>query len=159
RELTEIADKVVRPQLERSPGVGEVRIIGGLPRSINIWGGADPLGAHPIPIINVRDAGVRPNADPPGGDGTAGLNESALRTMGRIVEPRDFNDLAIATLGGVAVRVRDIGYAEDGTKEQRSAARLNGVPTVIMEVRRQSGENTVAVIEGVKLRLARLREQ
>src|SRR5207253_5953092 len=52
-----------------------------------------------------------------------------------------------------------IGFAEDGTKEQRSAARLNGVPTVIMEVRRQSGENTVAVIEGVKAKLARLREQ
>src|SRR5437763_372272 len=44
-------------------------------------------------------------------------------------------------------------------KEQRSAARLNGVPTVIMEVRRQSGENTVAVIEGVKGKLARLRDQ
>src|SRR2546422_6177125 len=56
-------------------------------------------------------------------------------------------------------RVRDVGYAEDGTKEQRSAARLNGVPTVIMEVRRQSGENTVAVIEGVKAKLVRLRDQ
>src|SRR5207253_2908373 len=64
-----------------------------------------------------------------------------------------------ATLNGVPGRVRDIGFAEDGTKEQRSAARLNGVPTVIMEVRRQSGENTVAVIEGVKAKLARLREQ
>ena len=159
RELTEIADKIVRPQLERSPGVGEVRIIGGLPRAINIWVDADRLAAYQIPIINVRDAIVRQNADLPGGNVTAGLNESALRTMGRIVEPRDFNDLAVATLGGVAVRVRDIGYAEDGTKEQRSAARLNGVPTVIMEVRRQSGENTVAVIEGVKLRLARLRAQ
>src|SRR5881409_2408069 len=79
--------------------------------------------------------------------------------MGRIAEPRSFNDLVVATLSGVPVRVRDIGYAEDGTKEQRSAARLNGVPTVIMEVRRQSGENTVAVIEGVKTRLAARRRQ
>src|SRR5439155_1015524 len=84
---------------------------------------------------------------------------ASLRTMGRIAEPRSFNDLVVATLSGVPVRVRDIGYAEDGTKEQRSAARLNGVPTVIMEVRRQSGENTVAVIEGVKGKLARLRDQ
>src|SRR6058998_1487873 len=79
--------------------------------------------------------------------------------MGRVAEPRSFNDLVVATLGNVPIRVRDIGYAEDGTKEQRSAARLNGVPTVIMEVRRQSGENTVAVIEGVKTRLTRLRDQ
>ncbi len=159
RELTEIADKIVRPQLERSSGVGEVRIIGGLPRAINIWVDPDRLAAYQIPITSVRDGIVRQNADLPGGNVTAGLNESALRTMGRIAEPKDFNDLAVATLNGVPVRVRDIGYAEDGTKEQRSAARLNGVPTVIMEVRRQSGENTVAVIEGVKARLAKLRHQ
>ena len=159
RELTEIADKIVRPQLERSPGVGEVRIIGGLPRAINIWIDPDRLAAYQIPITSVRDGIVRQNADLPGGNVTAGLNEAALRTMGRIVEPRDFNELVVATLGNVPVRVRDVGYAEDGTKEQRSAARLNGVPTVIMEVRRQSGENTVAVIEGVKARLGRLAQQ
>src|SRR5262244_2335740 len=159
RELTEIADKDVRPQLERSAGVGEVRIVGGLPRSVNIWVDPDRLAAYQIPVINVRDAIVRQNADLPGGNVTAGLNESSLRTMGRIAEPRSFNDLVVATLGGVPIRVRDIGFAEDGTKEQRSAARLNGVPTVIMEVRRQSGENTVAVIEGVKARLTRLRGQ
>ncbi len=50
--------------------------------------------------------------------------------------------------------MRDIGRAEDGTKEQRSVARLNGVPTVTLEVRRQSGANTVAVIEAVKANLA-----
>jgi hydrophobic/amphiphilic exporter-1 (mainly G- bacteria), HAE1 family len=159
RELTELADKTVRPVLERSSGVGEVRIVGGLLRAVNVWLDPDRLAAYQIPIINVRDAVVRQNADLPGGNVTAGLNESSLRTMGRIAEPRSFNDLVVATLNGVPIRVRDIGYAEDGTKEQRSAARLNGVPTVIMEVRRQSGENTVAVIEGVKTKLARLRDQ
>jgi len=159
RELTEIADKTARPLLERSAGVGEVRIVGGLARAVNVWVDPDRLAAYQIPITNVRDAVVRQNADLPGGNVTAGLNEASLRTMGRIAEPRAFNDLVVATLNGVPVRVRDIGYAEDGTKEQRSAARLNGVPTVIMEVRRQSGENTVAVIEGVKAKLVRLRAQ
>jgi HAE1 family hydrophobic/amphiphilic exporter-1 len=159
RELTEVADKTVRPVLERSSGVGEVRIVGGLPRAVNVWLDPDRLAAYQIPITSVRDAVVRQNADLPGGNVTAGLKEASLRTMGRIAEPRSFNDLVVATLSGVPVRVRDIGYAEDGTKEQRSAARLNGVPTVIMEVRRQSGENTVAVIEGVKAKLARLRGQ
>src|SRR6266478_5453697 len=159
RELTEIADKIVRPLLERSQGVGEVRIVGGLLRSINVWVDADRLAAYQLPITSVRDALVRQNADLPGGNVTAGLNEASLRTMGRVAEPRSFNDLVVATLTGVPIRVRDIGYAEDGTKEQRSAARLDGVPTVIMEVRRQSGENTVAVIEGVKGKLARLRDQ
>jgi HAE1 family hydrophobic/amphiphilic exporter-1 len=159
RELTEVADKTVKVQLERSAGVGEVRIIGGLLRSVNVWVDPDRLAAYQIPITAVRDALTRQNADLPGGNVTAGLRESSLRTMGRVASARDFNDLVIATLNGAPVRVRDIGYAEDGTKEQRSVARLNGVPTVILEVRRQSGENTVAVIEGVKDKLARLREQ
>jgi HAE1 family hydrophobic/amphiphilic exporter-1 len=159
RELTEIADKTARPLLERSAGVGEVRIVGGLPRAVSVWVDPDRLAAYQIPITSVRDAIVRQNADLPGGNVTTGLNETSLRTMGRIADPRAFNDLVVATLNGVPVRVSDIGYAEDGTREQRSAARLDGVPTVIMEVRRQSGENTVAVIEGVKTRLAALRRQ
>ena len=159
RELTEIADKIARPQLERSTGVGEVRIVGGLPRSINVWVDADRLAAYQLPITSVRDALVRQNADLPGGNVTSGLNEASLRTMGRMADPKAFNDLVVANLAGSPVRVRDIGYAEDGTKEMRSAARLNGVPTVILEIRRQSGENTVAVIEGVKKSLERLKSQ
>jgi len=159
RELTEIADKIARPPLERSPGVGEVKIIGGQQRAINIWVDADRLAAYQLPITSVRDALVRQNADLPGGNVTSGLNEASLRTMGRMADPRAFNELVVANLAGSAVRIRDLGYAEDGTKEQRSAARLNGVPTVILEVRRQSGENTVAVIEGVKKSLARLAGQ
>ncbi|HEY7649672.1 MAG TPA: efflux RND transporter permease subunit [Methylomirabilota bacterium] len=156
KELTEIADKLVRVALERSAGVGEVRIVGGLLRAVNVWIDADRLAAYQIPIVSVRDALARQNADLPGGNVTAGLNEQSLRTMGRVVDPRSFNDLVVATINGAPVRISDIGRAEDGTKEQRSAARLDGVPTVILEVRRQSGENTVAVIESVKANLARL---
>jgi HAE1 family hydrophobic/amphiphilic exporter-1 len=156
KELTEIADRLVRVELERSSGVGEVRIVGGLARSVNVWIDADRLAAYQIPITAVRDALARQNADLPGGNVTAGLNEKSLRTMGRVADPRLFNDLVVATINGAPVRIRDLGRAEDGTKEQRSAARLDGVPTVVLEVRRQSGENTVAVIEAAKKNLTRL---
>jgi len=159
RELTELADKLVKVQLERSYGVGEVRLIGGLNRAINIWVEAERLAAYQLPITAVRDALVRQNADMPGGNVTAGVRESSLRTLGRIADPRAFDDLVIATANGAPIRVRDVGRAEDGTAEQRSVARLNGVPSVILEVRRQSGENTVAVIEGAKDTLRRLAAQ
>jgi hydrophobic/amphiphilic exporter-1 (mainly G- bacteria), HAE1 family len=159
RELTEIADKIVKPQLERSPGVGGIEIRGGLERAISIWVDADRLAAYGIPITSVRDALVRQNSNIPGGNVTSDLKELSLRTMGRVQTPEDFDHLVIATINGSPVRVRDIGRAEDGTKEQRSISRLNGVPTVSMEVRRQSGENTVAVIEGIKQRLAGLNAQ
>jgi HAE1 family hydrophobic/amphiphilic exporter-1 len=150
RELTELADKVVKVRLERSAGVGEVRIVGGLERAVNVWVEADRLAAYGIPITAVRDAIVRQNADAAGGNVTSGAREETLRTIGRIADPRSFDDLVVATIGGSQVRIRDVGSAEDGTKEQRSTARINGVPTVVLEVRRQLGANTVAVIEGVR---------
>ncbi len=79
--------------------------------------------------------------------------------MGRITDPKAFDDLVITTVNGSPIRVRDIGHAEDGTKEQRSLSRLNGVPTVQLQVRRQSGANTIAVIESVKENLARVARQ
>ncbi len=156
RELTEIADKTVKVQLERATGVGEVRIVGGLERAINIWVEADRLAAYQIPIGTVRAAILRQNADAPGGNVTMGAREQVLRTLGRIPDARGFDELVIATVDGTPIRVRDVGRAEDGTKEQRSFARLDGVPTVTLEVRRQSGANTVAVIESAKANLARI---
>jgi len=154
RELTELADKVVKIRLERSAGVGEVRIVGGLERAVNVWVEADRLAAFGIPITDVRDAIVRQNADAAGGNVTRGAQEATLRTIGRLADPRAFDDLVVATIGGAPVRVRDVGRTEDGTREQRSTARLNGVPTVVLEVRRQSGANTVSVIEDAKRSLA-----
>jgi HAE1 family hydrophobic/amphiphilic exporter-1 len=159
RELTEFADKIVKVSLERSSGVGEVRLIGGLNRAINVWVESDRLAAYQMPITAVREALSRQNADLPGGNVTAGTRESSLRTLGRIADPRAFNDLVIANVNGVPIRVRDVGYAEDGTAEQRSVARLDGVASVILEVRRQSGENTVAVIEAAKGNLKKLAAQ
>jgi HAE1 family hydrophobic/amphiphilic exporter-1 len=159
RELTEIADKIVKTQIERAPGVGEVDLIGGLERAINVWVDADRLAAYQIPITAVRAAVERQNANTPGGNVTTDLREQTLRTLGRLTDPKAFNDLVIATRGGSPVRVRDIGAAEDGTKEQRSFSRLNGEPNVTLEVLRQSGANTVAVIEGVKERLLALEAQ
>jgi HAE1 family hydrophobic/amphiphilic exporter-1 len=159
RELTELADKTIRVQLERAGGVGEVSVVGGLERAINIWIDADRLAAYKLPITTVRDSLQQQNTDVPGGNVDAGRRELTLRTLGRYIDPRDFNELVIANINGVPVRLRDIGYAEDGTKEQRSLARLNGTPTVTLEIRRQSGANTVAVIENVKSELARVQGQ
>jgi HAE1 family hydrophobic/amphiphilic exporter-1 len=159
RELTEIADKIVRPQLERSTGVGEVRIVGGANRAINIWIDAQRLRAYGLTLTAVRAALARQNAEVPGGNVTDDVHERVLRTMSRFTDPREFDDVVVATLDGQPVRVRDIGRCEDGTKEIRSTARLDGVPCVTLEVRRQSGSNTIEVIDGVKAKLERLRAE
>ena len=159
RELTELADKTVRVQLERVSGVGEVQVVGGLSRAINVWIDADRLAAYQIPIAAIRQALQRQNADVPGGNVTTGKEELVLRTLGRYTDPRQFEDLVIANVNGSPIKLRDVGRVEDGTKEQRSLARLNGTPTVTLDIRRQSGANTVEVINGVKAVLPKVAAQ
>jgi HAE1 family hydrophobic/amphiphilic exporter-1 len=159
RELSEIADKLVRVQVERAPGVGEVRVVGGQQRAMQIWVDADRLAAYGLPITAVRDAIVQQNANIPAGNVTRGTEERTLRTLGRFGDVQGFNELVVANVDDQPVRVRDIGHAEDGTYEQRSLARLNGKPTVVLEIVRQSGANTTAVIEAVKANLARISAQ
>ncbi len=169
RELSELAENVVKKQLERSNGVGEINVMGGTVRSINIWADSDRLAAYRIPITQIRSAIVRQNSDVPGGNVDAGRRELTLRTMGRVVDPGSFNDLVVTTINGSPIRIRDVGYAEDGTKEPRSASRLTdlsnvgddpkaraqvpAIPSVTIEIRRQTGANTMAVIEDVKKNL------
>lgn len=157
RELTELADKRLKRPLERQSGVGEVRLVGNLQRTINVWLDADRLAAFELPVGAVRAAIARQNSDVPGGNVTDDKTERTLRTLGRVLDPREFPGLAVATRNGVPITLADLGTAEDGTEEPRSIARLDGVPTVVLEVRRQSGANTVGVIDGVLAALDGLR--
>jgi len=159
RELSELADKILKPQLERSTGVGSVTIVGQAERAINVWIDAARLRARGLAITQVRAALERQNAELPGGNVTEATRESVLRTMGKLADPRDFEELVVATVGGAPVRVRDIGRVEDGTHEVRSFARLDGEPCVTLEVRRQSGANTIEVIEAIREKVDRLRAE
>ncbi|MCE9637087.1 MAG: efflux RND transporter permease subunit [Planctomycetes bacterium] len=159
RELTEYADKVVKVRLERSPGVGEVKIVGGLLRTMNLWLDADRLAAYDLPVTSVRDAVAAQNSNVPGGNVTGGGREQTLRTMGRLSDANSFEQIVVATVNGVPVRVADVGRAEDGNAERRSLARLDGRPTVVLEIVRQSGASTIGVIEGVKRQLDIVRPQ
>ncbi len=157
RELYEIADRDVQDAIESVSGVGQVTIVGGQKRAINVWIDGQRLAAYRIPILRVRDAVARQNSDIPGGRVDEGARELVLRTLGRIPDPRLFNDLVVSTIGNTPVRIRDIGHAEDGHKEQRSTCRYDGSPCVALEVRRQSGANTIEVIGNVKAKLERVR--
>jgi HAE1 family hydrophobic/amphiphilic exporter-1 len=92
----------------------------------------------------------------PGGRVEEGKRELTVRTMGRVPDPAEFNNLVIANRGSYAVKLSDIGYVEDGAEEQRTEARLNGQPAVTLVVSKQSGQNTVAVADAVKDRLNEL---
>src|SRR5207237_9501202 len=108
-------------------------------RALNGCLASERLAAYKLPITAGRDPLRRQNADVPGGNVETGKRELVLRTLGRFNDPREMEDLVVANINGAPIKIRDIGRVEDGTKEQRSVAHLNGVPTVTLRVRRQSG--------------------
>ena len=156
RELYEMADRDVKDAIESVGGVGEVRSYGGQKRAINVWVDANRLAAYRIPILQVRDAVARQNSDIPGGRVDAGPRELVLRTLGRFADRRcsttSWSPPSTARRCACAIS------AMPRTATRSSARRLatTAGPRWRCEVRRQSGANTVAVIDGVKERLARV---
>ena len=157
REVTDIADKQIKRLIEPISGVGKVDIIGGRQREIEIWVDPDKMRAYNVSAPEVANAVKTQNMELPGGRVESGPKEMTVRTMGRIPDPQQFNNLIVANRGVYSVKLSDIGYAEDGAEEQRTEARLNGQPAVTLVISKQSGQNTVAVADAVKERLEELR--
>lgn len=157
REVTEIADKTVTDAISSIDGVGSVTMIGGNKRAMQVVVDTAKLEGYRISIDQVRAALVNQNLEIPGGRIDQTGREVTLRTMGRMRDATEFNNIIIANIGGQPLRIRDIGRAEDSIEEPRTAAILDGTPTVNLIVLKQSGENTVEVIDRVKRKLADLR--
>ena len=153
RDVTLIADKQVKQKLENAKGVGEVTILGGARREIHVMVDPHKLRSYNLTIMDVFNALRTQNLELPGGNLRAGAREFTVRTTGRVVDAAAFNLLTVASRNGYTVKVSDIGYAEDSYEEPRSAARLNGAPTVTLVVAKQSGENTVSTADEVAARL------
>jgi hydrophobic/amphiphilic exporter-1 (mainly G- bacteria), HAE1 family len=156
REVTDIADKDIKKRIESINGVGNVDIVGGATREIHVWVDPDKMRAYNITVPEVVAAVRAQNMEVPGGRVDEGTRELTVRTMGRITNPADFNNIAVSTRGGYAVKISDIGYTADESEEQRTSAKLNGQPAVTLIVAKQSGQNTVQVADAVKERLREL---
>ena len=158
REVTEIADKQVKQRLENVKGVGEIRLVGGLKREIRVWVDPERMRAYELSITDVANALRQQNLELPAGSVTQGASELTVRTLGRLADPAQFNEIAVATRGPYPVKLRDIGHAEDSQEEATTSSRLNGEPSVTLIVSKQSGTNAVATADLVKDRMKELQQ-
>src|SRR5213078_3196506 len=153
RTLTELADKQISRAIQTVSGVGQVTIAGSRAREIHIVVDIEKLNSYGLSITQVRDAVIAENVEIPGGAVEQGKGQLLLRTMGRIDATEDFNNIVVATKNGTPIRVADLGYAEDSSERPTSSVWHGDKPAVLLDIRRAMGENTVAVIEGVRGRL------
>ncbi len=160
RDLTRFADKTVKEHLQRISGVGSIRVVGGRDREVRIWLDAVKLRSYAVTADDVISALRREHAEIPGGRlDTAGLqSEFSVKTMGEVTSVPEFGDIVINFRdNGLPTRIRDVARVEDGMEDRRSYAELDGKPGISLEVRRQSGRNTVEVAQAIRTELDGIR--
>ncbi|HEX8194615.1 MAG TPA: efflux RND transporter permease subunit [Pyrinomonadaceae bacterium] len=153
RDVTQVAENKIKERIESINGVGQITIIGGRDRQINVWVDPDKMRSYNVTPAEITTALRIQNAEFPSGRLDEGATETSVRTLGKIKKPEEFANVVVATRGAYQVKVKDLGYVEDGAEEVRTEARLNGQPAVTLIVSKQSGQNTVAVAHAVKERL------
>ncbi len=158
REVTEIADKRVRRQIESTSGVGQVTIIGGRGRQIHIRMDPVKLRAYNLSAVDVQRALGSQNLTTPGGSVDTGPQAITLRIAGRVTSVDAFARIVLRDEDGHAVRIADVAKVEDGEEELTSIASYDGQRTVVLSVRKQSGTNTVQVVDTVLKRLEEVKK-
>ena len=156
REVTELAKHQIQEQLQTVAGVGAVFLSGTRTRAINVVVNTEKLASFELSVEDVRQALITQNLEVPGGIVSQGSRELVLRTLGRIQSSAQFNELIVTNRGGHAIRIKDVGRADDSFEEPRALSRLDGNNAVSLFVQRQSGTNTVAISDAVQVRLARI---
>ncbi|HEX6176753.1 MAG TPA: efflux RND transporter permease subunit, partial [Thermoanaerobaculia bacterium] len=157
RDVSEFVDKNIRRRIETVYGVGQVLVVGARPRQINVVVDNERLAAHGLTAAHVVGALQSQNIQIPGGKVEQGLRDLTLRTYGRVSTPEQFGDIPVATVAGTAVRIRDVARIEDSMSEVESAASVGGKSAVVMIIRKQSGMNSIEVVDRIKERVEELR--
>jgi HAE1 family hydrophobic/amphiphilic exporter-1 len=158
RETTEIAEKQIERVLETVDGVGTVTITGGRSRQIRLYADAEKLNAYGITITQFQRAIQNENVEIPGGRIVRGSSEVGVRTLGRVDAVSQFGDIIVANVNGSPIRIHDVGRVEDTFAEPNTWNMVEGKEGVRLDVRRQSGTNTVAIIDLVKEKLDQIRK-
>ena len=153
RDTTELADKRVRRQIESINGVGQVNILGGKKRQVNVWLDPLQLQAAGLTAVDVERALAQQNLSVPGGQIETGPKSLSLRVEGRVDDVAKIGRIVIKDSQDHPTRIGDVARVEDGVEEPKTSAVEDGKESVVLSVRKQSGENTVAVVDAVKARL------
>lgn len=159
RDLTTLVEKKVQRRLQNLNGVGRVNLVGSAARQVNVDLDASRLEALGMGADEVI-AGLRSeNVNTPLGRLTRGGVEMPLRIRGKPEAVEAFEEMVISSRQGRPIRLGEVAAVRDGVEERRSLALVNGVPAVALDVMKQSGANTVAVVDAVRKEARRLQAE
>jgi hydrophobic/amphiphilic exporter-1 (mainly G- bacteria), HAE1 family len=164
--LKDLAESVYRRRLEQLDGVAQALVTGGLEREIHVDVDLGKLDSYNLTLQQIKTALERSNVSSAGGSILQGRFRYPLRTLGEIQAVSEIENLVVArpqpggaTGTGAAgvILVRDIATVDDGFREREAIARYNGREAVGLLIFKESGANTVRVMDEVATVLDQLR--
>jgi HAE1 family hydrophobic/amphiphilic exporter-1 len=156
RELTTIADQVVKKRLENVRGVGSVTLVGGVKREIQIYVKPQQMEALGIGVDQVIAAIRNENQELPAGAIRGSVDERVVQVQGRVRNPEGFGRIVVARRGGQPVTLGQLAEVIDSQQEQDSLALYNGQRTLALDILKAQGENTIEVADGLAAALREL---
>ncbi|MCL5103935.1 MAG: efflux RND transporter permease subunit, partial [Armatimonadetes bacterium] len=161
KEMRILADDVVSDRLAKVGGVAAVNVTGGEERELSVQIDKNRLDAYGVGIDKVVTAIRGANLNVPAGSIKEGARDYAVRTVGEYKTAEEIANTRIfvagkGTLPGNVLRVGDIAEVKDTVAEPDMLTRLNGQPSVVFTIQKQSDANTVEVADGIKEQLAEL---
>ena len=156
RDLTEVADKKVRRQLETILGVGKVTIIGGRERQIHVRMDPVALRAAGFTAIDVMNTLQSQNLMTPGGNLETGPESVTLRIDGRVTSVDAVGRLVMRAKDGRILRLSDVAQVVDDQEAVESLARYDGEEVVVLSIVKQAGTNTIEVVDNIQKRIKSL---
>ena len=153
-DLTNQVENLIQERIESTDGVAEVAFFGARQRQIKVYIDPNRLRAYDLAVTDVANAVRAQNQELPGGNLTEGAKTLGLRTMSKLTDVGQFNDIVAATKNGYSIKLKDIGRVVQGGADPTSSVTLDGTPSVSIGIRKQSGANTIAVINAVKAKMA-----
>lgn len=156
RDITDWVNRVGKKKLQTIPGVGEVKVIGGVDRQIRINIEPYKLQSLGLSIDSVNKAIQSANDNFPAGNVKAKRTDINVRLNGKLNTSHEFEDIIIAYRGGVPIRLSSVATVLDGQDSYNSLTLVDGKRAVGLDIRQAENANLVAVSEGVAKQLVEL---
>ncbi|HEX7082307.1 MAG TPA: efflux RND transporter permease subunit [Gammaproteobacteria bacterium] len=155
-ELTRVLERDLMRQFQQIPGVGSVEVWGGVYRAVTVDLVRDRLTAMELTPADVVAAIGRENVTLPGGNVREGLKDLYVRTLGEFTDVEQVANTVVAVVDGNPIRVRDVANVELGYRDIGRYVEIDGVPTIRLSIRKQTGANTVEVAQSVREEIERI---
>jgi multidrug efflux pump len=149
-QLSEMANRIVKPVLQTAPGAADVRVYGERRYSMRVWLDPDRLAAYRLTVQDVEDAIRRANLEVPAGRIESSQREFNVTAATDLQQPDEFAAVTIRNVNGLPVRIGDVARVVQGPQDERTSVRLNGRDSISLGVIRQATANPLELSAGVR---------